>query len=127
MPEIVFVHKGQFDATNRFFKAILDIHDDAIMRKYGQRGVEALASATPTRTGQTAASWSYTVNSTAGGKEIVWSNSNVNDGFHIAVGLQFGHGTGWGGYVTGIDYINPAIQPIFEAMADELWQEVTRA
>lgn len=124
---VTFVHKGQFQKTNKFFKAVLDIHDIAILHKYGRRGVEALASATPKRTGQTAASWSYEVNHTAGGLEIVWMNSNQNEGFQIAVGLQFGHGTGWGGYVTGIDYINPAIQPLFEAMADELWNEVTSA
>lgn len=127
MPMVTFVHKGQFQQTNKFFKAVLDIHDEMILHKYGRMGVDALAAATPKRTGQTAASWSYEVSSTAGGKEIVWSNSNVNKYFHIAIGLQFGHGTGWGGYVSGIDYINPAIQPLFEAMADELWNEVTSA
>lgn len=127
MPMVTFTHKGQFKKTNKFFKALLDIHDDVILNKYGKRGVDALSSATPKRSGRTAASWTYEVNSTPGGKEIVWSNSNVNDGFHIAVGIQFGHGTGWGAYVSGIDYINPAIQPLFEAMADELWNEVTSA
>ena len=127
MPMVTFMHKGQFQPTYKFFKTVLDIKYEAILHKYGQRGVDALAAATPKKTGLTAASWSYEVSSSSGGLEIVWSNPNENKGFHIAIGLQFGHGTGWGGYVTGIDYINPAIEPLFKAMADELWNEVTSA
>jgi hypothetical protein len=93
---------------------------------YGQLGVDALSSATPVRTGLTAASWSYEIIETENTTSIVWKNSNVVDGYPIAMILQYGHGTRNGGYVQGIDYINPALQPIFDKMSEEAWLEVTR-
>mgnify|MGYP000450034768 FL=1 len=97
---------------------------DELLDRYGQEGVEALAKATPKDTGKTAASWSYTVTK---GKEtitITWRNSNIVDGVPIAVILQYGHGTRNGGYVEGVDYINPAMRPIFERIAARAWGEV---
>lgn len=96
-----------------------------ILRKYGEAGVEALAAATPARTGETAAAWSYEIVETRGGYSIFRSNGHTNNGVNIALILQYGHGTGTGGYVKGIDYINPAMEPIFNAIAKEAWKEVT--
>ena len=92
---------------------------------YGQRGVNALAAATPKDTGLTAASWYYEVERTDNDLAIYWKNSNTNNGVNIAVILQYGHGTNGGGYVRGIDYINPALRPIFEEIANDVWEEVT--
>ena len=96
----------------------------AIFDKYGRRGVEILAEGTPKRTGATAASWTYEVLSENGKTKLVFYNTNVNKGVNIAVILQYGHGTGTGGYVVGRDYINPALQPIFDNIADAAWKEV---
>lgn len=96
----------------------------AIFNKYGKQGVEILAEGTPKRTGRTAASWNYEVLSEDGRAKLVFYNTNENKGVNIAVILQTGHGTRGGGYVQGIDYINPASAKIFEAMCEELWAEV---
>mgnify|MGYP000277965666 CR=1 FL=1 len=97
----------------------------SILDKYGRAGVEALSSATPTRTGVTAASWSYKINRKNGSVSLDFYNSNINKGVPIAIIIQYGHGTGTGGWVEGIDYINPAIQPLFKKLADDAWKEVT--
>ena len=96
-----------------------------ILNKYGKRGVDALSKNTPVETGVTAASWNYEIHESKGKYEIVWTNSNVNKGVSIAVLIQYGHGTRNGRYVSGIDYINPALAKIFDQMADEVWREVT--
>ena len=93
---------------------------------YGQLGVDALSITTPRRTGLTASSWSYEIREKEDTVSIIWKNSNVVDGYPIAMILQYGHGTRNGGYVQGIDYINPALQPIFDDMAKEAWLEVTK-
>ena len=99
-----------------------------ILNKYGQKGVEALASATPKDTGLTADSWGYEIKKGPNETSITWTNSNVVDGwFNVALMIQYGHGTATGVYVEGIDYINPAIRSIFDAMAEEIWKEVTTA
>ena len=97
-----------------------------ILEKYGQKGVEALAEATPKATGKTAASWSYEIKMEKTGAVLCWKNANIVDGVPIAVILQYGHGTRNGGYVQGVDYINPAMKPVFDAIRDELWKEVTK-
>lgn len=97
-----------------------------ILEKYGQKGVEALAEATPKATGKTAASWSYEIKMEKTGAVLSWKNANIVDGVSIAVILQYGHGTRNGGYVQGVDYINPAMKPVFDAIRDELWKEVTK-
>ena len=95
-----------------------------ILETYGRAGVTALASATPVDSGETAAAWGYEIVQTSGGYSIFWTNSHINKGVNIAVILQYGHGTGTGGYVKGIDYINPALRPVFEQLADAAWREV---
>lgn len=98
-----------------------------ILRKYGRIGVEALSSATPVDTGKTANSWHYRIEEEGRHKvSIIWTNSNTNKGVNIALILQYGHGTRQGGYVKGIDYINPAMKPVFDAISNKAWEEVSR-
>ena len=121
---ISFTHKGDFQKTDRFLHKIIEAHYMRKLRAYGEKGVEALKAATPVDSGKTADSWSYEIVEGNGSLSIFWKNSNVNQGVNIALILQYGHGTGTGGYVQGRDYINPAIQPIFDEMAREVWREV---
>lgn len=121
---VVITQKGDFKKT---FKFLFKLRNRDFLRKidqYGQMGVEALANATPKRSGKTAESWTYEVHYTGSSVEIVWINTNENKGRNIAVLIQYGHGTRNGGYVQGIDFINPAMAPIFEKIADGVWQEV---
>ena len=122
---IRFKHSGDFKNTESFFKRMKARSYLQTLEKYARAGVKALASMTPTDSGKTAASWDYEIVQKANGYSIYWTNSNINDGVNIALILQYGHGTGTGGYVQGIDYVNPAIRPIFESMANEAWKEVT--
>ena len=117
--------KGNTNKTEAFLKRE---HKLSVSRLnyYGQLGVEALSAATPIKTGLTAASWSYEIVNNENSASIIWKNSNVVDGYPIAMILQYGHGTKNGGYVQGRDYINPALQPIFDELVNEAWQEVTR-
>lgn len=117
--------KGDFSKTTKYLASVQNLPSKVNLEKYGQIGVEALASATPSRSGLTAGSWSYEIESTGTTASINFLNSNINDGVQIAVILQYGHGTGTGGYVQGIDYINPAIRPVFEQMSDAIWKEAT--
>lgn len=124
---VVFKHKGDFKKTKKFLER-MEKHDfykhvDNLARE----GVQALSSATPIESGITATSWGYEIHDSGASLEIIWTNSNVNEGVPIAIILQYGHGTGTGGYVQGRDYINPAIQPIFDKIADDVWKEVTRS
>lgn len=97
-----------------------------VFKKYGEMGVEALRKATPRDTGKTSESWYYEVKEDKGGVTIEWSNRNINKYINVAVIIQYGHGTGTGGYVKGIDYINPAMRPVFDDIVDGLWKEVTK-
>ncbi len=97
-----------------------------VLERYGLRGVEALSAATPVRTGMTAISWSYDIVQNEDGYSIIWKNDNINKYVNIALILQYGHATRNGGYVQGIDYINPALKPIFDELAKAAWKEVTR-
>lgn len=124
---IVIRHRGSFKNTERLFKRLSRFEIRSILDKYGSQGVSALSAATPKNTGETAAAWTYEVEQSGNRYSIVWKNDNINAGVNIALILQLGHGTGTGGYVQGIDYINPALQPIFDQLADEAWQEVTKA
>lgn len=124
---ITFSARGDFKNLERFLKKM---SKGEIFRKldgYGRQGVAALASATPSETGATAAAWSYSVTNSNGGWTIAWENDNIVDGRPIVILLQYGHGTGTGGYVQGRDFINPAIKPIFDKIAEGVWQEVTQA
>lgn len=122
---ITFKHRGDFSKTEKFFNKILGQNYLNILAKYGEAGVEALAASTPVRTGKTASSWTYEIDHSRNSTTISWLNTNENKGVNIAVILQYGHGTGTGGYVKGIDYINPAIRPVFDKIAEEAWKEVT--
>jgi len=125
MPKVIsFTQKGDFKKTNRFFHRLIGAHYRHKLEKYGQRGVQALRNATPQNSGKTADSWSYEIVEKSGQLSLYWKNNNVNDGVNIAIILQYGHGTRNGGFVEGIDYINPAIRPVFKDMADEIWKEV---
>lgn len=117
---------GDFAKTTSLFKRLKELGGKGLLDEYGRRGVEALRMATPVDTGLTADSWDYTINFSRRGSSIVWTNSNRSDGFSIAIMLQYGHGTRNGGYVKGRDYINPALQPIFDSMEEEIWREVTK-
>lgn len=121
---IHFTQSGNFQKTNRFLSGVIGAHYLRKMKKYGERGVEALKAATPKDSGKTAEAWSYEIVQEPGRTAIYWKNSHVENGVNIAVILQYGHGTRTGGFVEGIDYITPAIRPIFEEMADEVWKEV---
>ena len=123
---ITFKQKGNFSKVNRYLERVKEVAKIGILDKYGQAGVEALSSATPTDTGLTASSWYYKIERTKTSATIQFLNSNINDGVPIAVILQYGHGTGTGGWVEGRDYINPAIQPIFDKIANDAWKEVTK-
>ena len=123
---ISFRQKGDFSKTKRYFERVKAAARLSILDKYGREGVAALASATPTETGKTASSWFYEISHNKGSATITFSNSNINKGVPIAIILQYGHGTGTGGWVEGRDYINPAIQPIFDEIANEAWKEVTK-
>lgn len=124
---ISFESRGSFTNTEKYLQRLRHLELRHILEKYGQQGVAALAAATPVRTGLTASSWGYEVVRGIGGWTIAWTNSDrENGGFPVAVMIQYGHGTGTGGWVQGIDYINPAVRPIFEAMANDVWKEVKR-
>ena len=126
MAGIVFKHKGNLKKTTKFLERTLKGDYLKDLDKFGREGVAALALATPVDTGKTAASWDYRIEKTNSGMKIIWTNSNVNNGVNIAIILQYGHGTNHGGYVQGRDYINPAIRPIFDKIADNAWKEVTK-
>jgi hypothetical protein len=123
---ISFRHKGDFSRTSKWLRKIREAARLGILDKYGREGVAALASATPADTGRTASSWYYQVERRNGSVAIVFLNSHINEGVPIAIIIQYGHGTGTGGWVEGRDYINPAIQPLFDRAANELWREVTK-
>ncbi len=123
---IEFKHKGSFKNTQKFLKNAQNVNLKKILEKYGEEGVQALASATPTKTGLTAKSWEYKIEINRGNISITWLNTNVVNGVPVAILLQYGHGTRGGGYVQGYDYINPAIQPIFDKIADTIWREVIK-
>ena len=123
---ITFRQKGDFSKLTRFLERAKEAVHLGDLDKYGREGVAALASATPVDSGQTANSWYYEIERQNGSVSIVFNNSNVNKGVPIAIILQYGHGTGTGGWVQGRDYINPAIQPIFDEIANNAWKEVTK-
>ena len=123
---ITFRQKGDFSKLNHYFEKLKEGIKIGDLDKYGRAGVEALSNATPKDTGQTASSWYYEIKRSNGSVSIQFKNSNIREGVPIAVILQYGHGTGTGGWVEGRDYINPAIRPIFDAIANDAWREVTR-
>ena len=125
MGTIIKIHqKGDFSKTFKFLRNAKQKKFIRKLHEYGQMGVEALSQATPVRTGLTASSWSYILEASDERISIIWTNSNQNKGLYIAVLLQYGHGTRNGGYVQGRDYINPAMRPVFDKIAEDAWLEV---
>lgn len=127
MAQGMFSSSGSTDKTAAFLKSMQSASFFDGLDAFGQQGVNALASATPVDSGLTAASWSYKIEIVGGRAGITWFNTNQNGSVNVAIILQYGHGTGTGGYVAGYDYINPAIQPIFDKIADNVWKKVTLA
>ena len=123
---ISFRHKGDFSKFTNFLERAKQSVRIGDLDRYGREGVAALASSTPVDSGQTANSWYYEIRQEQGSVTITFNNSHINSGVPIAIILQYGHGTGTGGWVQGRDYINPAIQPIFDKLANDAWREVTK-
>ena len=123
---IKFKHKGNFVKTTRYFKSLEKAVNLNNLDKYGEEGVAALSSATPVDSSLTANSWYYKITKENGKTTISFHNSNIQNGVPIAIVLQYGHATRNGGWVQGRDYINPAIQPIFDKITNNAWEEVTR-
>lgn len=122
---ISFKQKGDFKKTEKFLKKSFGKDYIGVLERYAKEGVSHLAANTPKDSGNTAGSWSYKIEQKDSSISIIWNNSNVQKGVNIAVILQYGHATRNGGYVSGRDYINPALRPIFDAMAEAAWKEVT--
>lgn len=124
---ITLTSKGNFRKTEKFLNSMKSEKYFKILDRYGKLGVQALSNATPVDSGKTAASWNYEIKSYEGGRAIYWTNSNINKNVNIAIILQYGHGTRNGGYVVGRNYINPAMRPVFDEMAEAVWREVVSA
>ncbi len=123
---ISFRQKGDFSKLTRYLERLKETIHIGDLDRYGQAGVNALASATPVDSGLTASSWRYEIEHNDGSVKIAFLNSNIQNGVPIAIILQYGHGTGTGGWVEGRDYINPAIQPVFDDIVEQAWKEVTK-
>lgn len=124
---ISFTKTGNFSKTEKYFKKLKETAQLKMLDRYGREGVAALSSATPVDSGLTASSWYYEIRRKNGSVSINWLNSNINDGVPIAIILQYGHGTGTGGWVEGRDYINPAIRPVFDKILNSVRKEVSSA
>ena len=123
---ISFRHKGDFSKLTGYLEKAKHVIKLSDLDKYGREGVAALESATPVDTGLTASSWYYRIEHVKGSATISFHNSNIQNGVPIAIILQYGHGTRNGGWVEGLDYINPALKPIFDKITNEAWKEVTK-
>lgn len=124
--KIGFRLDGDFSNTKRYLNNAKKSARFEVLDKYGKEGVAALSSATPVDTGLTASSWYYKIEQNKNGASIIFCNSNVQNGVPIAIILQYGHATGTGGWVEGRDYINPAIQPVFDRIVKDAWGEVSK-
>jgi hypothetical protein len=123
---IAFKHSGSFTKLEKFLIKNNKRDYTSLLKIYGDLGVQALSQATPKKTGLTAGSWYYDIVDNEDSVSIQWKNRNLQNGVNVAILLQYGHGTGTGGYVQGIDYINPAMRPIFETIADKAWEAIKR-
>lgn len=120
-------NSGSFNKTDKFLKKMSENSIYSVLQKYGEIGVAELAAATPIDSGRTSSAWDYRVIIDRTNARVQWYNNNENQGFSVAIGLQYGHGTGTGGYVIGRDYINPTMRPIFDTIADQVWNEIVNA
>lgn len=123
---VTLTSTGDFSKLTGFFNRCLEIANLGILDKYGRLGVQALAAATPVDSGRTAQSWEYKITHTDTGVNLEFWNYNINDGVPIALILQYGHGTGTGGWVEGRDYINPALRPVFDSILNDVWKEISK-
>ena len=122
---ISFNHRGNFNRTEKFLTSAQKLNVKSILERYAREGVSALSNATPKDSGKTASSWDYIITIKGYGRySISWTNSNEKNGASIAMLIQYGHGTRSGTFVRGIDYINPAIKPVFDKISEALWKEV---
>ncbi|MCA1806415.1 MAG: HK97 gp10 family phage protein [Actinobacteria bacterium] len=122
-----FHHLGSFDNLESWLKSMRNLDIYRAVKPYAQHGANALSSATPIDSGRAASAWDYHIFVNRKSTTIIWSNDNVENGFPVAIMLQYGYATGTGGYVQGRDYINPTMKPIFDAIADGVWKVVTSA
>ena len=120
-------NSGSFKHTESFLSTMQSDYIRPILERYAQDGVAALASATPIDSGLTSSSWDYTITINDSIATIQWINNNDHQGFNVAINLQYGHGTGTGGYVTGIDYINPSIKPVMDSLVQNVWDYIQKA
>lgn len=124
---IKFTSRGSFNKTERFLAAVGKLDISKVLKNQGEAGVRALSAATPEDSGLAASSWDYEIRQNGRSVSIIWTNSDIESGFPVALMLQYGYGTGTGGYVQGRDYINPVMKPIFDEIADTVWKAVTSA
>lgn len=122
-----FSSEGDWARTEAFLRKMMKLNIDGVLQAAGQAGVKALSSATPKDTSLAANSWTYEIKKTSSSIEIGWKNTDVEGGFPVALMIQYGHGTGTGGYIQGRDYINPAMRPTFDQIAETVWKAVTSA
>jgi hypothetical protein len=118
---------GDWARTEKFLRDMQKFNVDAVLSAAAQKGVAALAASTPKDSGLSASSWSYEIKKSSSSIEISWKNSDVENGFPVALMIQYGHGTGTGGYIQGRDYINPTMRPVFDQIAETVWKAVTSA
>ena len=123
---IVLTYKGDLKRTTNFLEKAKKFNPKAILERYAQQGKAALMASTPIDSGKTANSWGYIIAVEKGTCSITWTNSNLVDGIPLVILIHYGHGTRNGGYVEGVDFINPALKPIFDALADDAWKEITQ-
>lgn len=123
MSSVTLSYRGDFSKTTQFLEKGLNLINLSVFDKYGKEGVERLKEATPKDTGLTSESWTYKISKTKSSITISWWNSNIQNGVPVALVLQYGHVTGWGGYVSGIDYINPALKPVFDDLSKRIFKE----
>lgn len=124
---VSFTSEGSFDKTEKFLRAMIKLDVGKLLDSAGKKGVAALSKATPRDSGLASGSWGYLIQKTSSSVMIGWTNSDVEHGFPVALMIQYGHGTGTGGYIQGKDYINPAMRPIFDEIAETVWKAVTSA
>lgn len=123
---ITFRQRGDFRKTESFLKRVSGDDIYSSLERYAKEGVDALSASTPSDTGKTASSWDYEIKKDRNGVSIYWTNSNVMDGIPVVILIQYGHATGTGGYVQGIDFINPTLRPVFEKIVENVWREVAK-
>lgn len=119
-------HSGSFKKTEKFLREAPKTNHYALLRRFGRMGVQLLADATPVLTGETAVSWDFELSGRNNVYTITWTNSNAENGIPVAILIQYGHGTPSGAYVDGVDFINPAIRPVMDALCKDIWEEVTK-